>query len=144
MAQRIAFLAVLITGVMSCATMGQTAPECEEVAAREITTVFQAYERYRDNGLHGHLVNDARRALEKARFALHGDLGLPGAPTCPPSQRRRASFRDLSDDFEAADALVKELEEVRGVRFVELRGEQIIWTNATTGAEVPPQMAGKL
>lgn len=132
---------LLLTG---CATVRQSAEQCEDIASSELAAVFLAYEHYRDGGLRARLVNDARRALERARYTLYGEGGLPVSATCPPTHHRRTYFRELADDFEAASALVTELEDVRGVRFVELRGDHIVWANATTGAELSPEIAGKL
>ncbi len=138
-------LAVASFLASGCATIRETAEVCEQQTSDDLAAVFRLYESYRDEGLQTALVGSARRSLEQARFILFQDPGLPGSTEpCPPTRRKRPSWKDLRDDFEAAETLVRELEDVRGVRFVEVREGTLIFADATTGDEIPTEMAGSL
>ena len=124
-----------------CATVREAEAPCESTASNEIGAVFLAYERYRDEGLDAGLIRDSRVALERARWVLYGENGLPGDETCERREQRRPGWRELNEDFETAELLVRELETIRGVRFVKIRETRVVWVDATTGEEIPPDVA---
>lgn len=127
-----------------CASVRAAGEQCENLSSNEIADVFEVYETYRDGGLEPGLLNTARRSLEGARYALFGEGKVVVDSPCPPARRAKASWKELRDDFEAAEILVRELEDIRGVRFVDVRGEAVVWTDATTGQEIPAEMAASL
>lgn len=141
MARRLWLAGVLSVVLTGCATLRDATAECESVASNEIGDVFLAYEQYRDEGLDSGLVRRSRLALERARWVLYGEEGISGEVVCARRDQRRPGFRELADDFETAELLVRELETIRGVRFVKVREAQAVWVDATTGEEVPPDLA---
>lgn len=138
-------IVAVATLVCGCATLREAGEACESEASERLATVFRSYEEYRDAGLTHGLIANSRLALEQARANLFAEGALVGEVTsCPKVQRRKPSWRDLNGDFDAAQILVRELEMLRGVRFVEMRGDRAIWVNQTTGEELDEQTAASI
>ena len=142
---RALFLTVVVTVLCGCATVREAGEVCENEASERIATVFRGYETYRDAGLTSGLIANARLALEQARANLLAEgVFVEAVTVCPKGQRRKPSWRDLNGDFEAAEILVQELETMRGVRFLEMRGQTAVWVNQTTGEELDEQTAASI
>lgn len=130
--------------VVSCATTRDAGEACDVYVADEVAEVFREYEAYRDNGFQEGLIGRARGALERARQASQGEPMLSEVPVCPRQHQRQQSWKELREDIQSAEALVAELEEARGVRFVAIESGRLVWVDRTTGKPIPPDIADSI
>lgn len=137
-------LYIVILLLAGCASLRSASEACESFVSQEVADVFRRYDKYSMEGFQVGLVYRSRLALERARRSLQGDELIAVGPVCPRSRQRSTTWKELSRDFESAATMVRELEEARGVRFVEFRGDQPIWLDATTGKEVPSDLASSI
>jgi hypothetical protein len=121
---------------------------CAHNTEARLNTIMQTYyPEFEKKGAGATSLFLPRKDLEAARYYMYKKDGWYTTGGCATNDHYKAAFAPLIEKFQQAEALVKKMEQAKGVRFerVERKGtaSSLIFVDVKTGKEVPQSVANR-